>query len=202
MEKKEQTKKHNIMGWMLGAILAVALAAGGTAAGWYWLFHMPCRVQADCRGQQIGVQQMERWEEGLEDGSMGIIRMAGWRTDRDQTVVSLSTGRKSRTQVICVYGSMELADPAPILAGRYGLAADKDYCVLSEELARSLFGSTDVAGEWIRTDQGKRLVAGVVELEEAVLMVPMEEGKAEQLAVEVRGRLGAQEKLNRLTEDK
>jgi hypothetical protein len=43
-------------------------------------------------------------------------------------------------------------------------------------------------------------VAGVTGEEEDILMIPMESGEVEELAVVFNGRLGAKEKMRRLVE--
>lgn len=195
------SRKQNIIRWILMIVLiAMVLAIGGVIL-WYWLFHMPYRIHTDCYGRKITVETMKYWEKREENGSLGIVRIAGWRTEQQQIVSSISTARKQRTQVLCVYGSMELADPAPILCGRYGLAVEGDYCILSESLARNLFGSTEVAGECIKIRNEKMTIAGVIEKEEDFLVIPAKEGTIEQLAVEFRSRIGAKEKIKRLIEE-
>lgn len=200
-QKQMDLQRQKIISWFLSVLTAAVVLSIGIGGGWYWLFHMPYRICTDCRGQEINVETMKYWEEREENSFLDIVRIAGWRTERQQTVSSVSTARKQRTQVICVYGSMELADPAPILCGRYGLAIEGDYCVLSEDLARDLFGSIDVAGECVKMNQEKLIVAGVIEKEGNFLMRPAKEGKIEQLAVEFGSRIGAEEKIQRLMEE-
>lgn len=195
------SRKKDIIRWILEIVLIAAVLAIGGAILWYWLFYMPYRIHTDCYGREITVETMKYWEKREENGSLGIVRIAGWRTERQQIVSSISTARKQRTQVLCVYGSMELADPAPILSGRYGLAVEGDYCILSESLARTLFGSTEVAGECIKIENETMTIAGVIEKEEDFLMIPAKEGTIEQLAIEFRSRIGAKEKIKRLIEE-
>ena len=195
------SQKRNIIRWILVIFLIATVLAVGGAIGWYWLFYMPYSISTDCYGREITVETMKYWEKREEQGSLGIVRIAGWRIEQPQIVISVSTAIKQRAQVFCVYGSMELADPAPILCGRYGLAVEGNYCILSESLARNLFGSIDIAGECIKIKNQKMTVAGVIEKEGDFLMMPAKEGNIEQLSVEFRNRIGAKEKIKRLIEE-
>jgi len=183
-------RKQKIGKWALMVACVVGVLITGGVLGWYWQFRMPYCVRMDCRGQEIDVEMMKRWEEREELRNLGILRMAGWRMERQQVVSSVSTTRRQRAEVICVYGAMELAEPANLLCGRFGWEAGENYCVLSEELARHLFGCVEVAGEWVIVGQEKLQVAGVIEKEEDFLLLPMKEGRVEMLAVETEGRLG------------
>lgn len=98
-------------------LAAAGAAAMLGAAGWTYLFGSPCRVEADCRGLGIDVDQMKSWEEQEKDGYSGIISMAGWRFEKQQIVTSVSTGRRKPSSVVAVYGSASLAYPAKLLSG-------------------------------------------------------------------------------------
>lgn len=186
---------------LLAAALAAGILGGGAGAGWYRVFGSPYCAYEDCRGRGIDVEIMRRWEERAQDGSLGIVRMAGWRTGADETVTSISTGRRRRAGVICVYGSMELTDRGDLLWGRMGLAEEEDSCVISEELARNLFGSADVAGECIKVGDRLLTVAGVMKEDGEMVMVSVSEGKVEYLSVEFDSRMGAEGKIRRLMEE-
>ena len=191
-------KKGSAAQALAGILLtATAMAIGGMVY-WNYMFRMPCRMEADCRGKRVEAGTMKRWEEREEEGYLGIVNMAGWRVDEQQIVCSVSTGRRRTTKVVSVYGSMELVEKADILCGRYGLDVDGDYCVLCSGLASHLFGSTQVAGECVKVGQERFIVAGVIEKEEDMVMIPMTEGPVDQLAVFFDNRVGAEEKLERL----
>ena len=129
-------KKGSAAQALAGILLtATAMAIGGMVY-WNYMFRMPCRMEADCRGKRVEAGTMKRWEEREEDGYLGIINMAGWRVDEQQIVCSVSTGRKAAAKVVSVHGSMELVEKADILCGRYGLDADGDYCVLCSGLVK------------------------------------------------------------------
>ncbi len=88
-----------------------------------------------------------------------------------------------------MYGSMELMEERKGQIGRLGLDVEGKYCVLSEKLARDLFGSTDILGEWVCMGKRKFGVVGVAKKEETILWIPIEEGEVEMLAVEMDSRL-------------
>lgn len=181
--------------WILAALLGMGILALGAGIGWYQMFYMPYCVRVDLGGREIDVEIMKRWEEREKDGTMGIIRMAGWRMENQMTVSAVGTGRGQRAQIIGVYGSMEIVEKASILSGRYGLAVGEDYCVLSESLARQLFGGVDVVGQKVKLRQKVMIVAGVIDKEGDYLLMPVEDGRIEKMAVEFRGRMGAGEKV-------
>lgn len=183
-------QKGKIFRNLVLTLITAAALANGAAAVWHWI-NLPCVVRKDCRGKGIDVERIKALEEEEKDGALGILRIAGWRIEEEETVSSVSTGRKETTRIIGVYGAMELVEEAGIACGRYGLAAEEGYCVLSEALARELFGGTDVAGEWVRVGKEKLFVAGVIEKDEAVLLKPIEEGELEMVAVELDSRMGA-----------
>ncbi len=193
--------KRRAVSWFLAGVLAAGILAALAAAGQYWLFDRPYRACEDCRGQEIDVETMKRWEERAQDGSLGIVRMAGWRTGPDETVTSVSTGRRQRAGVTCVYGSMELTDRGDLLWGRMGIQGEEDFCVISEELARNLFGSVDVVGECVKAGDRTLAVAGVMDEDGETVMIPVAEGNVEYLSVEFDGRMGAEGKMKRLLEE-
>ena len=122
---------QRIVRWGLAVILAAGILVAGAAAAWHLLFDMPCCIRMGIRGLEMDVETIKRIEEREKDGSLGITRIAGWRIESQKIVSAVSTGRRQTAQIIGVYGSMELVEPAHILSGRYGLAEEEDYCVLS-----------------------------------------------------------------------
>ena len=96
---------------------------------------------------------------------------------------------------------MELTDRGRLLWGRMGLAEEADCCVISEELARNLFGSVNVVGERLKTGDRLVTVAGVMEDDGEIIMIPAGEGKLEYLSVEFNRRMGAEGKIKRLIEE-
>ena len=82
-------QKRKALSWFLAAALAAGILAAAAVAGRYWLFYRPYRAYEDCRGREIDVETMKRWEERAEDGALGIVRMAGWRQGRSAPGYSL-----------------------------------------------------------------------------------------------------------------
>lgn len=192
--------RQRLVRWVMVVILAAGILGAGAGAAWYLMFYMPCCIRTDLRGRDMDVETMKRIEEREKDDSLGITRIAGWRIESQKIVSAVSTGRRQTAQIIGVYGSMELVEPAHILSGRYGLAKEEGYCVLSEDLARQLFGGVEAAGMWVRAGQKKMMVAGVIEKEGDILMMPVKEGRLEQAAVEVKGMMGAEERAEEILE--
>lgn len=206
MTKTREAKmtKPEKAGDILAAIfMTAAIIAMAGMAGWQALFAMPCRVERDCRGQGVEAGALRSWEETGNMEMLGLADLAGWRVEPWQTVSSVSTRRQQRSQVIAVYGAMELVMDTRTLSGCCGMDGEGDgeeYCVLSQGLAGHLFGSVDVAGECVRTETGRYIVAGVVEYEGDVLMVPTKEGAMDHIAVLFQSRAGAEEKMGRVME--
>lgn len=170
-------------------ILVLAAASGtGTAAFWHWI-KKPYILRADIRGKGVDVEWIKQQEEKQRNGAKGILRIAGWQIQKEEPVFSESTGREAKAQVIGVYGAMELVEDVKMRCGNFGLAVEGEYCVLSEKLARELFGGTDIVGEQILVGKKRLWVAGVTKKEATLLWLPIEKGELEMLALEVDGRL-------------
>lgn len=184
---------------MLGAASVITSVILGMSA-WGWLFYQPCRLETDCRGCAVEAATLKRWEEQEKDGYLGILDMAGWRLLARQPVSSISTGRRKNCRIIGVYGNMQLVYPEKLLSGSYGIAGKEDCCVISEGLADALFGSADVAGELVRADGKILRIAGVIEKEEPVLMMPVSDGAIEQIAVTMDSRFQAEKRFSQLLE--
>ena len=119
--KLENKILRRVLSWlpeMLSAAGIVILLAVGIRG---YLFASPCRVETDCRGLDISVKQMKAWEEQEKGGYNGILDMAGWRTEKQQTVTAVSTGRSKVSGIIAVCGSASLVYPVKILSGDYVL---------------------------------------------------------------------------------
>lgn len=201
-EGEMNRRKSRVASWLAGILFVVALLAGGGILCQYAILDAPYRMEADCRGLGIDMEAMKHREESGRYQTLGIITIAGWRIEKQQSVTSVSTGRKAAPTVMAVYGSMELVIPSSVLSGRYGLDTEGEFCVLSEGLARRLFGSTEVAGECVKTEEGIYIVSGVIRREEEFLMIPAKEGPVEEVAVKAKGWMGAREALKRVKEGK
>lgn len=179
----------------------------------YW-FCRSARIEAECRGYGIDVETLKGWEE-LEE--KGIQDLAGWRIRERVMIWGESTKRSQSAQVLEVYGNMELALPADILAGTYGLTGREDVCVMTGELADALFGGVDVVGEqvwYLEEDtakgQGKQTqsrmgtqkrsltVAGVIDQKGQRLLVCAQAGDMEWVAVRFQERFQIKERLREL----
>lgn len=171
-----------------------AVFGTGTAAFWHWA-NKPYILQADIRGKGADIEWIKEQEKKQKDKAEGILRMAGWRIEKEQQVFSVSTTRKEMAQIIGVYGDMELAADTEIKCGRYGLAVEGDYCILAEKLARELFGSTDILGEQIKLEKRNLIVVGITKEEKAILWLNIDAGNLEMLALEIDGRLREEVKI-------
>ena len=64
-----------------------------------------------------------------------------------------------------------------------GLAEEADCCVISEELARNLFGSVNVVGERLKTEDRMMTVAGVMDL--VIMLVTVDMLKCNSVVMKV-----------------
>lgn len=176
-----------LMSVMVGAALLIYLAVG-----------RPGRIMVDCRGYQVDVNVMKRWEKEERNGYLGLTNMAGWRVENRGAVSAVDTGKSQKTQVIGVWGPMDMVYPADILSGSYGLAVEDGYCVLSGELAFDLFGGTDAAGERISMEGRILTVAGVIDKKGDYLLHPVTEGPFEQLALQFKNSYKMRDKAQEL----
>ena len=70
--------------------------------------------------------------------------------------------------------------------------------MVTEALARELLGSTWILGEPLQLGGRRMTVAGVIRSQERILLMPMEEGVIQQLAVELKGCGRARERVERM----
>lgn len=156
-------KKTGVSGMIrkcLFCVILINVLILAVLGGRFYLFGRPARLEAECRGRGIDVEVLKGWEER---GAPEILDLAGWRIRERVMVLGESTKRSQEAQVLEVYGNMELAMPAHILAGTYGMAGREDICVLTGELADALFGGVDVVGEQVccqQEDMGSGLGSG------------------------------------------
>ena len=195
----KQTIRKTIS-WVLQGFMAAAALVMAAALAWYYFFGVPCRMEADCRGRGVEAEALKQWEETEEGRSMGIRAIAGWRVEEQEIVSSVSTGRRQRSRVTAVYGSMDLVLPGKILDMGYGMDGQEGYCVVTSGLASCLFGSTAVSGECIRAGGRYFIIGKVVENQEAMLLIPMDEGSVEYVAAKFETAVGAGEKMRRIME--
>ena len=75
------------------------------------------------------------------------------------------------TDAIGIGGDFFLFHPLKLLTGSYFSGSDlmQDYCILDEEAAWRLFGSNDIAGQFVTIQGIPHMVAGVIEREEGRL---------------------------------
>ena len=189
--------------WLIFLILAgICIRLG------IYQFHMPVCLHWECRGLGIGVEELNQLKEQKEQGYGGILDLAGWRVRERELVMAEDTGRSTQTQIMEVYGNMELIFPTKILSGTCGTAGQKDGCVLTKDLAWELFGSVAVTGEkvWIWDEEEKTrekcylTVAGVIDREGECLMIPTEKGELEAVVVCFSERFQAKEKFEEILE--
>ncbi len=213
------TRTAEAAGGMLLELISIAgilaILCGGL---WFYFFCTPYRTFTDCRGRDIDVAQMKIWEEQEKENYSDILSMAGWRTEKMQTVWSISTGRRALTGTIGVYGDASLVYPAKILSGDYALPVldGKDHdistsqndgrkrnrrssCILTGELSDDIFGSVDTAGELVRTENEILVVRGVIDKKGKFLLKPLSDGPIEYISFRTRRRYQAEALARQMT---
>lgn len=140
-----------------GLLLALGflLAAVGLAFG-----AVKAKNRADATGSMTIYLETPLSEQDLHalrkrENSM---EFTAWGERLDVTVADPDLGRRIQTEVLVLDGSSELVLPlAPVLA-----AGDTGGCLLGEETAWKLFGSTQVVGDKICIGNETRIIRGVV----------------------------------------
>ena len=198
---KKLRKAARALAWLF-LLAGVSRTVSGRV--WSCLFLAPYRLEADCAGGGVDVGQIRQWEEWAKRGAQGVTDIAGWRIEGERDVASDSTGRKRKARILGVYGNMDLVFPVETLSGSYGLTGREGSCVLSEGLADALFGSVDVVGERVCYQGANQenggwerglIVAGVIKKEGEYLLIHVEEGGIDALAVEFSMGFQAREKM-------
>lgn len=204
----EQQMRRRIVSFLLflalfaGAVGIVMLGAYG------YLFVTPVRLEEDCYGRGVDTDTIRQWEEREKESSQGILAVAGWRRLGREQVESVGVGRSQAAQMVGVYGAMELVLSAELVSGVYGLPAAKDSCVLSVDLADALFGGVDVVGEkicfrgegetWEGSGKRELLVAGVIDVKGEYVLLYVEEGRMDGVAVRFASRFQARERMEEM----
>lgn len=140
-----------------GLLLALGflLAAVGLAFGAVKAKNRTCAVEPVSIYLKKAISAKETQAFRKLDNSRSFT---AWGELSDVTVADSGLGRRIQTDVLVLDGSSELVFPlAPVLA-----AGDTDGCLLGEETAWELFGSTQVTGEKVLIGNEPRVVRGVV----------------------------------------
>lgn len=149
---------HMIKRWgCLLLALGFLLAAAGLAV---------CAKKAQNRADASGAVTIYL-ETPLSSGDLQVFRenidgmaFTAWGELWDMTVADPDLGRKVQTDVLVLDGSSELVLPlAPVLP-----EGDANGCLLGEQTAWELFGSTQVKGDAILIGNQTRIIRGIVSL--------------------------------------
>lgn len=141
-------------------LAAVGLASGAAQA----------KTRADAVWQNVTLY-LETPLSAEDAQSLGAqendITFTVWTELMDQTVTDPDLGHRVQTDVLALYGSSELVLP---LAGVLD-SDDSKGCLIGEQTAWELFGSTEVAGDEIRIGNGMRTIRAVVHLPQSGVVV-------------------------------
>lgn len=97
----------------------------------------------------------------------GSAAFTAWGELQDVTVADPDLGSKVQTNALVLDGSSELVLPlAPVLP-----AGDTNGCLLGEQTAWELFGSTQVKGDTILIGNQTRIIRGVVSLPQSGVVI-------------------------------
>lgn len=129
-----------------------------------WKLEKPIVYEEQIREKLCGMQ---------EDG----LRAALWKKRKDVTICETDLERTARADVIVVAGDSSLLFP-----DENALALDETKkCILGEEIAFALFGSTDVIGRSVQIGQKKYDVAGVEYKEKRLCIYEAEAGEGQKM---------------------
>lgn len=154
-----------------------------------------CRVERDLSFRGMTMEEMKALEEQEKDGMTGLTSLAGWRNSAAEAVSDLEGRKQEQAGIIHIYGPMSLAFPSRILSGSLDQFMGKKDCVLTKELAWSLFGS--VAAEGLTVSYGGRdyRVAAVIDRSGKLLFLSAETGAVQTAAFSFDSRERLSEKM-------
>lgn len=106
--------------------------------------------------------------------------LAFWRETQEEIT---SENRSATAPVLTVLGDAALCFPLRIASGGWPVAGDSIGCIVSEQLAWQLWGSTDVVGFSVTIDKQISTVRGVARGERAILLRGANESNSEEVFV-------------------
>lgn len=189
-----------------GGCLALCLALGFLAVGMAWpavhsYYGGFCRMEVDCRMEDMTVDNLKQLAEQEKEGTVGLADLAGWRYGPAGQAVDLDTSRKAETGVLYAWGSPSLIVPAKMLDGSGGQAMGIHDCVVTRGLSYALYGAVDTSGSLLAFGGGTYRVTAVIDKEEELLILPTNEGRVEWAAFLLRGRERVKERMEALGVD-
>lgn len=115
-----------------------------------------------------------KWEKSEE--SKAAKTAAVWKPLGDLAVLAESTGRQETLACYQMKGQPEAVFGKGLSSGRYFTEGEQDVCLLDVETVQKLFGSEDVLGLAVKVEGRRFHIAGILDENGPVCVIPAEEG--------------------------
>lgn len=113
---------------------------------------------------------ISEWSD--EEGE--LLYITGWDKIDTVCIRDADIGREQKATLLKVYGDMEAVFPGGMLIGTFAGKGDWEGCVISRHTAEELFQSSQVTGCRILLEDRGYTVRGVLDSDEALMMVQEE----------------------------
>lgn len=142
--------------------------------GLYNLREYEDMLSFSCGEGTITPDEFSRWKQG--EGSRMTEDAAVWRSDGECVISADSTGREKKVSCYQIKGQPAAIFGRSLVFGRYFMEDEKQVCLLDRGTVRELFGSEDVSGLKVQLEESVYSIAGVLEGERLLCVIPAEEG--------------------------
>lgn len=189
----EQMKRRIVS--VAGFLLLTGLLAACLLSALNRWWTSPCRVEVECRYQNVKLEELVALEKQEKDGMTGLLAVAGWRYGEAKEAIEPESGKTAQAGTVFVGGSMAAAFPSKVLSGSFEQVMRAGDCVVTKTLSYALFGSVDTAGNRLIFAGKTCRIAAVIDREEELVLLPETEGRAERAAFLFADRERTKEKL-------
>lgn len=132
-------------------------------------------VALSCPAGSIAESTFDQWREHADSGRYS--EAAVWRKTEELEVMAEDTGRRRKLFCYRIKGQPGAVFGRGLTEGRYFTEGEADICLLDQGTARQLFGSDQVSGLTVQIDGNDYHIAGILQGDEPVCIIPAEEGE-------------------------
>lgn len=113
--------------------------------------------------EKLSAEHISTLQKGESESSEKIVKnFIAWEQSPKADVRNKELGKSVTGEVIKVYGSLSILFPVEKLQGQTLYEGDKEGTIISEGVAYSLWGSTDVVGQSLEVEGKTYIVRGVL----------------------------------------
>lgn len=129
-------------------------------------------ISVRIQDQAVTKKKLMKVEEMmLEQADNHIPELAAFHMTEHTKIVEQELGRSTQVTLYGVYGQMQQVTPSQLTAGNFVTSEDYAGCVIDEDSAFAIFGSTQVVGQSIEIDKKEYYIRGVIESEMPIVMI-------------------------------